>query len=733
MHRLIVTALLLLPLAGCLDPPEVLEPQTGARTLGFDAEGRSDPAPVPVGDCSAILAELNDRLLGQAQARLDNALERGLAYRPWHHDRAFAVAAGAAGDATAPPEVTGTNNQEAGADEADLVKTDGKWTYVLAHGVLRVLRSDQVGDAELVHSMHVGGGGQLLLERRDPADPADDRLIVLVQASDPRPDDAPAETDQAPGASAGVSIGAPAPSSSWYPYQMFTRVLVIGLENRTDPVILHERHIEGSVAGARLIDGVAHIVVTAREPGVILQQHLRVDDATLAVFGTDWTAYHGLNGSARRPILEAVHADATAQNQALVANMTLADHMPEVLLTAAHTAEAWGPATCGRVLSPEDGTGRSVNTVWSFDVAGGLGDRTVQVLGSDPIVYAAPGALVFAERSQDPWWHWSRPHVEEATNLHWFDLDGLQVTHRASGRIAGTVQDSFSLDVHDGHLRVITTTGQWGRWWVDDPEPMRNHLAVFAEVEGALVEQGAVSGFAPDERVWSARFTDERAYVVTFRQIDPLWIIDVREPLAPRILGELEIPGVSTYLHPIDDERLLAIGLGPRPDGEGLDWSRIQISLFDTSDPTRPDRLDLIELSPGGPGWSWSGATHEHKAFTYWDKLGMLAVPVSSTAYVQYQENGTHLTRYESHIALRLVQVQRDGLSLYGDADQDALDPPRWGGQIQRSHFLGYPDDWPERPVSVYAISDLGVTAHDLATLHLQASAPFPPLSSAQG
>ena len=113
-----------------------------------------------------------------------------------------------------------------------------------------------------------------------------------------------------------------------------------------------------------------------------------------------------------------------------------------------------------------------------------------------------------------------------------------------------------------------------------------------------LIQLGHVGDIAPGERIWSARFAGDRAYLVTFETIDPLWVIDLTNPTNPIILGELEVPGVSTYIHPVDSETLLTIGIGPGPDGLGLDWSITQVSLFDVSDPANPTLADSLQLSP---------------------------------------------------------------------------------------------------------------------------------------
>jgi hypothetical protein len=175
---------------------------------------------------------------------------------------------------------------------------------------------------------------------------------------------------------------------------------------------------------------------------------------------------------------------------------------------------------------------------------------------------------------------------------------------------------------------------------------------------------------------------------------------------------------VSTYLHPLDDGALLAIGYAPAgEDGFGIDWGSVQVSLFDLTDLAKPRRADVVDLVPAGGSWGGgSEAINEHKAFTYWAEIGRLAVPVSS--YGGY--DGAHVS------ALQFVTVDRAkmDLTLSGQVNQSQLptDNNWYGTGIQRSFFLGDP---PLGPVSVYAVSPRGVTAHDLTTLEPQGSVAF--------
>lgn len=717
--RAAAVVLVMVPWAGCLDDGVPASVRVGL--FAFELVERGQPDPVPVRSCAELLGHLNGRAIDEARVYLAQSVANQYTY--YGGGDVMAVAAEdstAAATGTASPksaaqaQVTGTNNQEAAADEGDLVKTDGEWTYVLSGGVLHILRSKNVGDVEAYAEMDLGQawGGELLLERRDARKASDDRLIVVLPWQS-----APVESD---------ANDAPKPGGlSISPAGGMTRILVLSLADRRSPQIEDEVWVEGEPRASRLVDGHAYVVVHTWAPQHGLRTYASPNETDLDALGLDWQEYYRLPDVTQKNIREHLARQADKENLRILEDLKLQDHLPTILRSnfGALRPDPRGEAECRRVSTTDGSTGRSFTTILAFAVGGAkLASSTTQVMGGSSTVYASENALVLAAPSQDSWWYWAQPDLEEATDLQWFDLDGLDVAPKASGRILGTVLDSFSLDVEGDELRVATTTGTWGRWWDDGPEPMMSHVATFTTMAGVLVTKGIVGGIAPGEKIWSARFTADRAYLVTFRQTDPLWVIDL-SGAKPTILGELEIPGVSTYIHPVDDETLLTIGLGPNGDGNGLDWSRVQVSLFDLSNLKKPRRADVLDLTPS-EGWSWSSATHEHKAFTYWPEIGTLAVPLSTS--LGYESSASWKER--SHIGLHLIDVDLEAKELRrgGEVDQDDLlsDGRGYGTEIQRSYFLGYPD---EGPVSVYAISALGVTAHDLPSLEPQGSVAFEP------
>jgi hypothetical protein len=146
---------------------------------------------------------------------------------------------------------------------------------------------------------------------------------------------------------------------------------------------------------------------------------------------------------------------------------------------------------------------------------------------------------------------------------------------------------------------------------------------------GRLDVVGKVNGFAADERIFSARFLGTRGFVVTFRQVDPLFTFDLSVPQDPRLVGELEIPGVSTYLHPLDDAHLLTIGF----DGDQNRLNgQFQLQIFDVQDLAEPRLLHKLVPRFDAPGFAWTSATHDHLAFNYFLEGGTLTVPVQHYA-----------------------------------------------------------------------------------------------------
>ena len=192
----------------------------------------------------------------------------------------------------------------------------------------------------------------------------------------------------------------------------------------------------------------------------------------------------------------------------------------------------------------------------------------------------------------------------------------------ATGSVPGRVLNQFSMDEHAGHLRVATTTV--------DPREFRftpeNNVFVLAETGGELEIVGSVTNLAPGETIRSARFLGDRGYLVTFEQIDPLFTLDLSDPADPKVIGELKVPGFSTFIVPIDRNHLLTVGQFI-PEVAPFFPRGVQLSIFDVTQFDQP-RLAALAVLGEGTGAS-SEALHNPKAFTYFAERGLIALPVS--------------------------------------------------------------------------------------------------------
>lgn len=244
-----------------------------------------------------------------------------------------------------------------------------------------------------------------------------------------------------------------------------------------------------------------------------------------------------------------------------------------------------------------------------------------------------------------------------ATSIYRIDVAGTKMAPTAKGEVTGWLLNQFSMDEHEPYLRVATTTD-----WLD-PE---NAVYVLNE---DLDVVGALEGIAPGERIYSARFADDRLYLVTFRQVDPLFVIDLSTPGLPRVMGELKIPGFSTYLHPIDDTHLLGIGQE--------NWT-VKISLFDVNDPANPVEQSKYLLEDV----YWSAALYDHKAVLYDSERELLVIP-------GYSEHYNESSWYYSVPCAYVFKVNlTEGISLRGIVTHEF--GAGWGsGYIERTLYIG--------------------------------------------
>ena len=205
----------------------------------------------------------------------------------------------------------------------------------------------------------------------------------------------------------------------------------------------------------------------------------------------------------------------------------------------------------------------------------------------------------------------------EETLLFRVRIGGGEIVPEAQGSVPGYVLNQFSMDEHDGYFRIATTTHREGYTW-------ENNIYVL-DMDLRIV--GRLEGLAPGERIYAARFMGDRCYLVTFRKVDPFFVIDLSDPTAPRVLGKLKLPGYSDYLHPLDDDHIIGIGKETVPAEEGdFSWYQgLKIALFDVSDPEEPRLIDKLVIGDRGTD---SPVLRDHKALLFDAERGIMVLPV---------------------------------------------------------------------------------------------------------
>ncbi len=263
------------------------------------------------------------------------------------------------------------------------------------------------------------------------------------------------------------------------------------------------------------------------------------------------------------------------------------------------------------------------------------------------------------------------------TLIHKFSLGANgTASYEASGEVPGQLLNQFSMSEYEGDLRVATTTTSW-----DGTTPSTSAVRVLRPAGNELTQIGIVDGLGTTEQIYAVRFLGTQAYVVTFRQTDPLYVVDLSDPAAPALSGELKIPGYSSYLHPVGDGLLLGVGQGGTDDGR---IQGTQLSLFDVHDPANPVQLSTLAI--GG----FSEAEWDHHAFLYWPEDGTIVLP-SSPGWNNCGIAVDCLASGITNPAGGVVVAQLEGTTLVGRgtiSSQGHIDGGCWN-PLQRSLAIG--------------------------------------------
>jgi uncharacterized secreted protein with C-terminal beta-propeller domain len=539
------------------------------------------------------------------------------------------------------PEHSTTNVQEAGVDEPDIVKTDGNRIVAVAQARVHLvglesakMRLRKTLPDQMVRNVFLSG----------------DRLLVFsdqaVQSSEP---------------------GVREPGLNWAGQHAV--LAMYDISNLSDPKLIATLTIDGNVLDARLV-GTQARVVTVSSPDV---------DAPSPVYTSDG----GISQESKDQLRDAI------------AKTSVDDWIPAYMLKDGAGAEVSKGrlVDCANLAHPKAFSGLDTVAVSSFDMGSALQSRkTVGLIAGGQQIYATDTSTYVATTD------WNRDGFVAKTSLHKFvTAPSGGNTYKGSGEVPGTLLNQYAMSEYEGVLRVASTVSE-RRGWVNSRQITEGLVTTLQEQDGALRQLGQVGGLGrqDNESIKAVRFIEERGYVVTFRQSDPLYVLDLRNAAEPKVVGELKIPGYSGYLHPIGKNLLLGVGQSgldqtinstpARPTRGGQ--IGVQFSLFDISDPASPRRIDMQTYGGGA-----AAAEFDPKAFLHWQPRNLIIAPTN--LHGDYRGKG-------AFSGLMLLRANGDGLTELGRlATTDAY------GTVNRSLVIGD---------TVYMLSDLALQANSLDT-----------------
>lgn len=643
--------------------------------------------------------------------------------------------------ASSASDYSGTNVQVQGVDEADVFKTDGTYIYTISGNAVVIAKAYQASDAELLSVLNESGTAYsgLFVDG--------DRLVAFGSRSfDWTPYVTPLEvqiqdavvqsivSQVAPGAGAAAKMIAP----DHYPYRSQTSFMeVYDVSDRSQPTLVKRIDVKGSYVTARMIDGRVYAVYADRANVQVPRPLYAVDGQVADVAPSDiryidypfdsyqFTTLLGFDVSNPETLDKEIVLMGGAQTvyvskqNAYIAYTRYPQSLP--LWEAYAWAVDAAPQDVKDKIAAVDASDASQ---WRKD---NLNIAVVQdyLNGLDETAHREAYETVYEKENELR----GKYFPTETTAIHKFVL-GESIQYQGEGEVPGHLLNQFSLDEFEGHLRVATTTGQV--WRSSTEQPSQNHVYV---LDSGLNVVGKLEDLAPGEKIYSARFEGKKGFLVTFKKVDPLFVLDLSDPQNPEMLGKLKIPGYSDYLHPYDENHVIGLGKDAVPAEEGdFAWYQgVKLALFDVTDPTTPKELASYSIGDRG---TESYALHDHKAFLFDKQKELLVIPiqlaeinpekyplgVAPQSYGDYTFQGAYVFSTAScqpQVAAECAFVLRGTVS---HADPRALEKSGeyyYGGgtDVKRSAYIND---------VLYTVSDQYIKANDLASLKELATLELP-------
>lgn len=545
---------------------------------------------------------------------------------------------GAVGATGSSNDVSNTNNQVAGVEESDRVKTDGEYLYVLSR------------------PEPTSWFGWDIFPRISPImeEPSNDELGNLLTVIDVRQPDFPTIVSRQVFEDPVSSLDLVGDRLTVITMRHQATVLnVLDVSTPSDPVAVWNTVIDGHYVESRRVGEILYVFTDSLD---FVLPPLGETAAVKGEFGFYQTADQYLAEYSSTDLIESLFPSQRVYDQF----GDLREDVPVFPVDPLEIPSEFlrSPSQSHLVsFNPTSSEGGAIDWHWEDRVDHRLvTNDSIYTTRSDYRVHGFTGGL---------WDTFSLIPDESTINtaITRYQLDGTGLfTTTATGYVPGTLNNRFSIDEYEGRLRVATENSWWMRIDESTPPPGTN-LYVLEQSESDLALVGGVEGLAPGEQVYSVRFAEDRGYIVTFRQVDPLFVIDLSEPTSPVVTGQLKIPGYSQYLQVIDDQTLL--GIGRDADEQTGQYESMVISLFDVSDPEDPVLSDRYEFEGGRSTFSpYSGGSprdvKDHHAISYFPGQQILAIPIYSEVFGFWESTDRPIFSHPDQSEVRTFKIDRE-------------------------------------------------------------------------
>jgi len=584
-----------------------------------------------------------------------------------------------------------TNIQVNGVDEADIIKTDGQYIYTVSEGNIFIIDANPGPDTKIISTIKLNDQPEDIYINND-------KLIVFGY---------------------NYSLFNNTKVANILPNSQYTFLHIYDITDKTNPELIKKLDFEGYYSNSRMIGDYLYFLTNTWPTDYTIWPFPRLLDNDMDVCTSD------IPNGTTCPNVYYFNIPYPSQQMTTVSAINIADTEQDVIRNVyilessqnIYVSEHALYLTATKYLNEFQLTTEVLLNIVENNLSNTAKNKIVKIQQTDNEVLSDNEKIqkinqivqsyilsldlndqdVLENKVQETLKHRYQEIKSELekTIIYKIAIDKNSMEIVANGAVSGTVLNQFSMDEYNGFFRIATTNNQhWFPWTTDenDIQQSANNLYILDE---NLQPAGSLTNIAPDETIYSVRFMKDRAYMVTFEQIDPLFVIDTSDPYNPNILGTLKIPGFSNYLHPYDDHTIIGVGQDTYTDEfNRVRTDGVKISLFDVTDVANPREIDHYTVNEQ----SSTQAQYDHKAFLFSKDKNLLVLPINTWS------------SYKPFNGVLVFNITVDGISRRGAIEHTDVKLPQaqWQNQITRSLYI---DDY------LYTLSNAELKVNDLENL----------------